>query len=122
DPTALRQILVNLVDNGIRYAHAGAVTVFSRSTESGITVGVRDSGAGIAAEHLPRIFERFYRVDAARSREDGGTGLGLAIVKHLVEAHGGRLLAESRVGEGTTISASFPPSLSSPSQAGGPEV
>ena len=108
DPTALRQILVNLVDNGIRYAGQGTVTVYSRRVPSGIVVGVRDTGTGISAEHLPRIFERFYRVDAARSREEGGTGLGLAIVKHLVEAHGGRLVAESRVGSGTDISASFP--------------
>ena len=66
------------------------------------------SGTGISAEHLPRIFERFYRVDPGRAREEGGTGLGLAIVKHLVEAHGGRVRAESEVGAGTTITALFP--------------
>jgi signal transduction histidine kinase len=69
---------------------------------------VRDTGVGIAPEHLPRIFERFYRVDPGRSREQGGTGLGLSIVKHLVEAHGGRVRAESVVGEGSTIFALFP--------------
>jgi signal transduction histidine kinase len=69
---------------------------------------VRDTGSGIPSEHLPRIFERFYRVDAARSRAAGGTGLGLAIVKHLVEAHGGTVRAESQVGRGTTISLFFP--------------
>jgi signal transduction histidine kinase len=67
-----------------------------------------DTGAGIAGEHLPRIFERFYRVDAARSRERGGTGLGLAIVRHLVEAHGGRVWAESELGRGTAIHCWFP--------------
>jgi two-component system phosphate regulon sensor histidine kinase PhoR len=69
---------------------------------------VRDTGVGIAAEHVPRIFERFYRVDAGRSREQGGTGLGLAIVRHLVDAHGGRVEAASMVGRGTTISVLFP--------------
>jgi len=71
---------------------------------------VRDTGIGIPVEHLPRIFERFYRVDAARSREGGGTGLGLAIVKHLVEAHGGRVSAESVTGRGTTVRVLFPAS------------
>ena len=68
----------------------------------------RDTGRGIAAEHLPRVFERFYRADAARSRQDGGTGLGLAIVKHMVEGHGGRVFAESTVGSGSTVGAWFP--------------
>ena len=67
-----------------------------------------DTGSGIPAEHLPRIFERFYRVDPGRSRQEGGTGLGLAIVKHLVEAHGGRVEAESELGRGTTIVLYFP--------------
>ena len=71
-------------------------------------IEVSDTGPGIPGEHLPRIFERFYRVDAARSRELGGTGLGLAIVKHLVEAHGGSVEAESRLGVGTTIRVTFP--------------
>ncbi|HEX7937812.1 MAG TPA: ATP-binding protein, partial [Gemmatimonadaceae bacterium] len=77
----------------------------------GVWVGVRDTGAGIAAEHLPRIFERFYRADAARSRADGGTGLGLSIVKHLVEGHGGRVVTYSLPGNGTTISMLFPPEV-----------
>ena len=93
DPDALRQILTNLIDNSLRYSPAGGrdhlpsrrdQTAASRSS-------VSDNGAGITREHLPRIFERFYRADSSRSREEGGTGLGLAIVKHLVEAHGGRV-------------------------------
>ncbi len=108
DATALRQVLGNLVDNAVRHTAAGEVVLFSRRHERGVLVGVRDTGVGIAPEHLPRIFERFYRVDPGRSREQGGTGLGLAIVKHLVEAHGGRVRAESSVGAGTTISALFP--------------
>jgi signal transduction histidine kinase len=69
---------------------------------------VRDTGIGIPLEHLPRIFERFYRVDPARSREAGGTGLGLSIVRHLAEAHGGRVRADSVLGRGTTVAAFFP--------------
>jgi two-component system phosphate regulon sensor histidine kinase PhoR len=72
-------------------------------------VRVSDTGSGIPADHLSRIFERFYRVDPSRSRHEGGTGLGLAIVKHLVEAHGGRVEAESELGRGTTILLYFPP-------------
>ena len=108
DPTALRQILQNLVENAVRYTSAGRVTVFASREERGVTVGVRDTGIGIPVEHLPRIFERFYRVDPGRSREGGGTGLGLAIVKHLAEAHGGRVRATSTVGAGTEIAVFFP--------------
>jgi signal transduction histidine kinase len=108
DATALRQVLGNLADNAVRHTQAGRVTLFSEPDERGVIVGVRDTGVGIPAEHLPRIFERFYRVDPGRAREEGGTGLGLAIVKHLVEAHGGRTRAISQVGVGTTITALFP--------------
>jgi two-component system, OmpR family, phosphate regulon sensor histidine kinase PhoR len=109
DPTALRQILDNLVQNAVRYTNAGSVTLFSRRVGQGILIGVRDTGVGIPTEHLPRIFERFYRVDPSRSRDEGGTGLGLAIVRHLAEAHGGAVRAESTVGVGTTIAVLFPP-------------
>jgi two-component system phosphate regulon sensor histidine kinase PhoR len=108
DPTALRQILQNLVENAVRYTPSGSVTVFAQRRENGTVVGVRDTGIGIPREHLPRIFERFYRVDAGRSREVGGTGLGLAIVKHLAEAHGGAVRATSTVGTGTEIAVFFP--------------
>lgn len=115
DRTALRQVIGNLVENAVRHTARGSVTVFAQRDDTGYTwVGVRDSGVGIAPAHLPRIFERFYRADSARSRDSGGTGLGLAIVKHLVEAHGGQVRAESTLGRGTTVSASFPPAVSPP--------
>ncbi|HEU5170532.1 MAG TPA: ATP-binding protein [Gemmatimonadales bacterium] len=109
DPDALRQILTNLFDNALRYSPAGGrITCRSRLDADGIAVSVSDTGPGIPSEHLPRIFERFYRADSSRSREEGGTGLGLAIVKHLVEAHGGRVAAESERGRGTIVTAWFP--------------
>jgi two-component system, OmpR family, phosphate regulon sensor histidine kinase PhoR len=110
DLTALRQILSNLVDNAVRHTNAGDIVVFSHREDGGVAIGVRDSGSGIPREALPRIFERFYRVDTARSREEGGTGLGLAIVRHLVEAHGGRVRADSTLGVGTTVEAWLPDS------------
>jgi two-component system, OmpR family, phosphate regulon sensor histidine kinase PhoR len=108
DPLAFRQVLGNLVENAVRHTATGSVTVRSRLGEDGVWLDVLDTGVGIAPEHLPRIFERFYRVDPGRSREQGGTGLGLAIVRHLVDAHGGRVEAASVVGRGTTISVLFP--------------
>ena len=109
DLDALRQVLTNLLDNSLRYTPAeGCITCRSRCENGGISVSVSDTGAGIAHEHLARIFERFYRADPSRSREEGGTGLGLAIVKHLVEAHGGKVYAESERGVGTTVTCWFP--------------
>jgi two-component system phosphate regulon sensor histidine kinase PhoR len=81
----------------------GSISISSRPRNNGVLVSVRDTGSGIEQEHLPRIFERFYRADAARSRAAGGTGLGLSIVKHLVEAHGGVVEAESEIGKGTEV-------------------
>lgn len=108
DSTAARQILINLTENALRHTTSGEAVLFSEADDEGTWIGVRDTGVGIGVEHLPRIFERFYRADPGRAREVGGTGLGLAIVRHLTEAHGGRVRAESTPGVGTTISAFFP--------------
>ncbi|MFI5207642.1 MAG: ATP-binding protein [Gemmatimonadales bacterium] len=109
DPEAMRQILTNVLDNAARYTPAGGRVRVETAREDGLVrVDIRDTGPGIPGEHLPRVFERFYRVDPARSRELGGTGLGLAIVKHLVEAHGGRVEALSTLGAGTTIRVHLP--------------
>jgi two-component system sensor histidine kinase SenX3 len=99
----------NLLDNAIRYsAEGGQVLVDVRSEEAETVLRVRDTGIGIPSRDLSRIFERFYRVDRARSRETGGTGLGLAIVKHVVENHGGRTSVESELGRGTTFEVTLP--------------
>ncbi len=109
DEDALRHVLLNLIDNALRYTPPGGTVVCRASEEDGgITISVSDTGSGITRDHLPRIFERFYRADPSRSRDEGGTGLGLAIVKHLVEAHGGRVSADSEWGKGTTVSCFFP--------------
>ena len=113
DPDALRQIFTNLFHNALRHLpEGGHLTVTAESVaggDGGVSLAVTDTGTGIPPEHLARIFERFYRVDPGRSREQGGTGLGLAIVKHLVEAHDGRVEAESVAGRGTVIRLHFPP-------------
>ncbi|HKN59184.1 MAG TPA: ATP-binding protein [Gemmatimonadaceae bacterium] len=109
DRTALEQILFNLVENALRHTGSGGrIAIQTARNDRGVTVIVTDTGSGIPPEHLPRIFERFYRADAGRSREAGGTGLGLAIVRHLVEAHDGTVTAESTLGSGTTIRILFP--------------
>jgi signal transduction histidine kinase len=109
DPTAIRQVYANLAENAIRHTNSGgSIVLFSERSEHGTMIGVRDSGNGIAPEHLSRIFERFYRADSGRARDSGGTGLGLSIVRHLVEAHRGRVKVDSVVGQGTTVSAFFP--------------
>ena len=109
DGEAVSQILSNLLDNAIKYTPAGgSIVAGARPAGSFVEVFVRDSGAGIPAEDLPRLFERFYRVDKARSRELGGTGLGLSIVKHLVGAHNGTVRVESRVQEGSTFFFTLP--------------
>ncbi len=109
DLDAVRQILTNLLDNSLRHTlPGGRIGCSTRREDGGIALAVSDSGSGIAHDHLSRIFERFYRADSSRSRDEGGTGLGLAIVKHLVEAHGGRVYAESERGRGTTVTCWFP--------------
>jgi signal transduction histidine kinase len=112
DPQAARQILLNVLDNAVRYTpNGGRITVTAAPAPGGVQIEISDTGIGIPGEHLPRIFERFYRVDPARSRELGGTGLGLAIVKHLVEAHAGHVEAHSALGSGTTIRIVLPGSI-----------
>jgi two-component system sensor histidine kinase BaeS len=110
DPGRLRQALGNIVGNALRYTPSGgAVTLAAAAGPDGsATITVADTGAGITAEHLPHIFERFYRADASRSRETGGSGLGLAITKHLVEAHGGTIEARSTEGAGATFTIRLP--------------
>jgi two-component system phosphate regulon sensor histidine kinase PhoR len=101
---ALEQVLTNLLDNAIKYSpHGSHVALRALEKEGHVVIEVADDGPGIGAHHLPRLFERFYRIDASRSRELGGTGLGLAIVKHLVEALGGTASVTSNVGQGTTF-------------------
>lgn len=109
DAGALDQVLVNLIDNAIKYTpEGGHVTVTHRTERDRALIEVRDDGPGIGAQHLPRIFERFYRVDAGRARRQGGTGLGLAIVKHLVQRMSGEIAAESRLGKGTRFVVRLP--------------
>lgn len=109
DPDALNQVFGNLVENAKKYGKSGGrVLVGARNVGSQVEFFVRDFGSGIAYEHLRRIFERFYRVDKARSRESGGTGLGLAIAKHIVLAHGGEIRCESELGMGATFIFTLP--------------
>jgi two-component system phosphate regulon sensor histidine kinase PhoR len=113
DREAIHQVFSNLIDNAMKYGRSGArILLGARPAKRGIEFGVefyvQDFGAGIASEHLPRLFERFYRVDKARSRESGGTGLGLAIAKHIVLAHGGSIRAESELGHGSTFLFTLP--------------
>ena len=105
----LEQALINLVDNAIKHSPPGRTVRLSAATEArGLVVRVQDEGCGIEAEHLPRLFERFYRVDKSRSRQQGGTGLGLAIVKHIAQAHGGTVVVESTPGVGSTFTIRLP--------------
>ena len=109
DISAVQQILSNLLDNAAKYTPAGgSISLGVQSGQRSLNLYVRDTGIGIPKEHVPRLFERFYRVDKARSRELGGTGLGLAIVKHLVQAHGGSVWVESEPGTGSTFWFSLP--------------
>ena len=104
DKDRLRQVLNNLISNAIHYNKPGGeVIVASKKSEHSIQLSVRDTGVGISSDQIPRIFERFYRVDSNRSRELGGTGLGLAIVKHIVDAHGSNVNVESKIGEGSVF-------------------
>jgi two-component system phosphate regulon sensor histidine kinase PhoR len=108
DANQLIQVIVNLLSNALRYTLEGEVNVklFAKDTQA--VLEVQDTGIGISSEHLPRIFERFYRVDRARSRETGGTGLGLSIVKHIVESHKGTIEVESELNVGSTFRVKIP--------------
>ena len=109
DARALEQVLSNLLDNAVKYCPSGATVTLTTALHDGaLQLAVSDNGPGIDDKHIPRLFERFYRVDAGRSREVGGTGLGLSIVKHLVEAMGGTIAVDSKLGQGTTFRAALP--------------
>lgn len=109
DREAIHQVFSNLIDNAMKYGRAGGrIELGARTAPRGIEFYVRDFGAGISSEHLPRLFERFYRVDKARSRESGGTGLGLAIAKHITRAHGGSIRADSELNHGSTFAFTLP--------------
>jgi two-component system phosphate regulon sensor histidine kinase PhoR len=105
DAQRIQQVLVNLVDNGIKYGHQdGKVTVSIEDRKKAYLITVKDNGPGISEKHLPRLFERFYRVDKSRTKLSGGTGLGLSIVKHIVQAHGSKITVQSKVDKGTSFS------------------
>jgi len=109
NPALLEQALVNLIDNAVKYSGENTmVTIKAQQSVGSIIISIIDQGCGIEPEHLPRLFERFYRVDKARSRELGGTGLGLALVKHICQAHGGRATVESEPGKGSSFSIHLP--------------
>jgi two-component system phosphate regulon sensor histidine kinase PhoR len=108
DPYQIEQMLINLVDNAVKYTEQGRVLLALRAEPSAFIIEVKDTGPGIPAEHLPRIFERFYVVDKSRSRQLGGTGLGLSIAKHIAELHGGTISASSEEGRGTTFTVRLP--------------
>jgi two-component system phosphate regulon sensor histidine kinase PhoR len=104
----MEQAITNLIDNAIKYSPGGNVTIKAMQMDHEVWIRVIDTGVGIEPEHIPRLFERFYRVDKARSRKMGGTGLGLAIVKHIVQAHNGRIEVQSKPGSGSTFSIIIP--------------
>ena len=109
DREAIHQVFSNLIDNAMKYGRGGGrVELGARAAQRGIEFYVKDFGGGISSEHLPRLFERFYRVDKARSRESGGTGLGLAIAKHIMRAHGGSIRAESELNHGSMFVFTLP--------------
>ncbi|BBO24643.1 MAG: hypothetical protein AMXMBFR19_24260 [Chthonomonadaceae bacterium] len=115
NPAQISQVAINLIDNAINYTNEGEVSVEVRQEGDNAVLEVSDTGIGIPSEQLPRVFERFYRVDPGRSRATGGTGLGLSIVRHIVEAHGGYCEVESTLGKGSTFRAILPIRAEGPS-------
>jgi len=107
DKDKLKQVFVNLISNAIKYSESGNIKIVTETINEKVKISIQDSGLGISDVDLSRIFERFYRVDKARSKEVGGTGLGLAIVKHIVEAHGSKIEVTSKLGKGSTFSFSL---------------
>ena len=108
DKFRIRQVLVNLITNSIKYGKDnGSTEIALNYLNDDVIIEIRDNGMGIESNHLPRLFERFYRIDKGRSREQGGTGLGLAIVKHIIEAHQKSIKVESEVGKGTIFTFSL---------------
>jgi len=109
DQIQLYRMLLNIISNSIKYTQPGGIIEISLEVENeAAVIAIKDSGVGISEEHLQQIFDRFYRVDAARNRADGGTGLGLSIVKAIVNAHGGNINVDSVVDEGTTFTITLP--------------
>jgi signal transduction histidine kinase len=109
DPDRMTQVLVNLLDNALRYTPAGGmITLSATRIQEGVAIVVKDTGPGIPSEDLNHLFERFYRGDKSRQREEGGSGLGLAIAKSLVESQGGQIQVESQLGEGATFIIELP--------------
>ncbi len=106
DKKRIRQVLINLIENAIKYSDKDKNKIIVRffDMDENFLVEVKDNGSGISEENLPRVFERFYRIDKGRSRDMGGTGIGLAIVKHIIEAHEQTISVRSKVGQGTTFS------------------
>lgn len=109
DEVHIKRILINLLDNAIRHTpRGGTITIRVSKEANDILLSISDTGPGIAPEHVPHVFDRFYRVETARDRQSGGTGLGLALVKEIVDAHGGKIEVESEVGKGTVVTIHFP--------------
>ena len=109
DGEQIRRVMINLLSNSVKYSNAGGVvTITIQEAEGGVLFAVRDRGIGIEKKYLPHLFEKFYRVDKARSRETGGTGLGLSIVHEIVSSMGGRVEVQSTFGEGSTFTCFFP--------------
>jgi two-component system phosphate regulon sensor histidine kinase PhoR len=108
DVFKLEQMVINLIDNALKYTEKGGVTISLLADGAAAVLEVEDTGIGIAPEHLPRVFERFYVVDKSRSRNMGGTGLGLSIVKHIVQMHKGEIALDSRPGRGTKFTIRLP--------------